>query len=130
MAGNDPDVEVVKAVNLRFYQAFGSLDIVEMGQVWERSDRAMCIHPGWRLLTGWEEIRESWEGIFSNTTLMHFNITETQVVVQGDCAWVSCVENIGSIMDGRATNFGVQATNVFVRSEGGWRMVHHHASGG
>ena len=128
MAQNDAEVEAVKAVNLRFYQAFGSLDIEEMERVWETSDRAMCVHPGWRLLIGWGDIKASWEGIFYNTTLMHFNITDTRVVVQGDSAWVSCVENISSVMDGRATNFGVQATNVFVRSEGAWRMVHHHAS--
>ena len=53
---------------------------------------------------------------------MHFNITDTRVVIQGDSAWVSCVENISSVMDGRATNFGVQATNVFVRSGG--RVAH------
>ena len=129
MSGSEPDVEAVKATNLRFYQAFGSLDIAEMQQVWETSPRAMCLHPGWRLLTGWEEIRASWEGIFGNTTLMHFNITDTQVVVHGDCAWVSCVENISSVIDGRAANYGIQATNVFVRSDDGWRMVHHHASG-
>ena len=128
MAESDAEVEAVKAANLRFYQAFGSLDLDEMDQVWENSARAMCVHPGWRLLTGWRDIRSSWEGIFYNTTLMHFTITDTRVVIQGDSAWVSCVENISSVMDGRATNFGVQATNVFVRGEGGWRMVHHHAS--
>ena len=128
MSGSEPDVEAVKAANLRFYQAFGSLDIDEMQQVWETSPRAMCLHPGWRLVTGWEEIRASWEGIFYNTSLMHFNITDIQAVVQGDFAWVFCVENISSVTDGRATNFGIQATNVFVRSDDGWRMVHHHAS--
>ena len=128
MAESDAEVEAVKAANLRFYQAFGSLDIEEMEQVWETSARATCIHPGWRLLTGWRDIRASWEGIFYNTTLMHFNITDAQVVVQGDSAWVYCVENISSVLDGRANNFGVQATNVFVRNEGRWRMVHHHAS--
>ena len=129
MSSSEPDVEAVKAANLRFYQAFGSLDIAKMQQVWETSPRAMCLHPGWRLLTGWEEIRASWEGIFYNTSLMHFNITEIQVVVQGDSAWVFCMENISSVTDGRAINFGVKATNVFVRSDDGWRMVHHHASG-
>ena len=128
MAESDAEVEAVKAANLRFYQAFGSLDLDEMDQVWENSARTMCVHPGWRLLTGWRDIRSSWEGIFYNTTLMHFTITDTRVVIQGDSAWVSFVENISSVMDGRATNFGVQATNVFVRGDGGWRMVHHHAS--
>ena len=61
---------------------------------------------------------ESWEGIFYNTSLMHFNITSAQVIIQGDCAWVSCVENITSVVDARATNFAVQATNIFIRAGG------------
>ena len=129
MAGDDPDVNAVKAANLRFYEAFGSLDIDLMERVWETSDRVLCIHPGWQLLMGWEEVRKSWERIFYNTTLMHFTITGAQMIIQGDSAWVSCIENITSVVDARATNLAVQATNIFVRGEGGWRMVHHHASG-
>ena len=129
MAGDDPDVNAVKAANLRFYEAFGSLDIDLMERVWETSDRVLCIHPGWQLLMGWEEVRKSWERIFYNTTLMHFTITGAQVIIQGDSTWVSCIENITSVVDARATNLAVQATNIFVRGEGGWRMVHHHASG-
>ena len=129
MALEDADVEAVRAANLRFYNAFGSLDIDEMDRIWETSERVLCIHPGWRLLTGWEKVRKSWESIFDNTTLMHFAITDAQVTVQGDCAWVSCLENITSVVDGSASNFAIQATNVFVRGNSGWFMVHHHGSG-
>jgi len=129
MGQDDSDVGAVIAANLRFYEAFGSLDIQEMEKVWEPSHRVLCIHPGWRLLTGWEQVRKSWEAIFNNTSLMQFNITDTQVTVHGDSAWVSCVENITSVVDGRASNFSVQATNIFVQVEGGWLMVHHHGSG-
>lgn len=128
MSQENGDVGDVLATNLRFYEAFGSLNIDEMGNVWESSERVLCIHPGWKLLRGWEDIRKSWEGIFYNTTLMHFTITDAVAIIQGDCAWVSCVENITNVVDGRATNFGVQATNIFIRGEGGWRIVHHHAS--
>ena len=128
MSPDKSDVDAVTAANLRFYEAFGSLAIEDMDKVWENSDRVLCIHPGWRALVGWEEVRKSWEGIFYNTTLMHFNLTETQVVVHGDSAWVTCVENITSVVDGSASNFGVQATNVFVRDDDGWVIVHHHGS--
>lgn len=54
MSEADPDVGAVLAANLRFYDAFGSLDIEEMDVAWEHSQRVMCLHPGWRLLTGWD----------------------------------------------------------------------------
>ena len=129
MSQDNPDAEAVTQANLKFYEAFGTLDINEMDKIWEHSDRVLCIHPGWPVLVGWERVRRSWEGIFLNTSLMHFNITGAQVVVQGDSAWISCIENITSVVDGRATNFAVQATNIFARGEDGWRVVHHHGSG-
>ncbi len=129
MSQGDSDVQAVLAANLRFYEAFGSLDIGEMDKIWEPSDRVLCIHPGWAVLKGWERVRKSWEGIFYNSTLMHFSISDAQAIVEGDCAWVSCVENITSVVNARASDFAVQATNVFVRGdEGAWLMVHHHAS--
>ena len=122
------EVEAVGAANLAFYEAFSSLEIERMANVWEQSKRATCVHPGWRALFGWEVIRESWENIFSNTALMHFNITGVKVEVQGDVAWVSCVENITTLLEDKAMDFAIQTTNVFVRAEEGWRMVYHHGS--
>ena len=129
MGQGSSDIESVTEANGRFYEAFSSLDIQRMAEVWEASERAMCVHPGWRPLAGWEPIRESWESIFENANLMHFNVTDVKVMVEGDCAWVSCLENITSVVVGRANQYAVWATNVFVRAEGGWRIVHHHASG-
>jgi ketosteroid isomerase-like protein len=122
------DTEAVKTANLGFYQAFSALDVEQMSRVWEPSHRALCVHPGWSALSGWEAIRKSWQSIFDNTALMHFNITGVNVVIQADCAWVSCVENITTVVEGRATEFAVQATNIFVRAGDSWRMVHHHGS--
>ena len=129
MGRGSSDIESVTEANQRFYEAFSSLDIQKMEGVWETSERAMCVHPGWRPWTGWEPIRESWESIFENANLMHFNVTDVKVAVEGDCAWVSCLENITSVVEGRANQYFVWATNIFVRAESEWRIVHHHASG-
>ena len=126
---SDPtEIEAVKAANQRFYDAFGALDIQMMDEVWEASEQALCVHPGWEPLVGWDQIRPSWAGIFDNSTLMHFNLRYVNVGVQGDSGWVTCVENITSVLQGRASNFGVLATNIFVRTPSGWRMTAHHAS--
>ncbi len=138
MQPDSADIEAVKAANQRFYEAFGTLDIREMDEVWEASGRAMCVHPGWQPLVGWDSIRTSWAGIFDNTTLMHFNVHYVNVVVHGDSAWVTCVENISSVLQGRAnissvlqgraSNFGILSTNIFVRTPEGWKMSAHHAA--
>ena len=64
-------VEEIKAANQRFYDAFSDLDIAGMDRVWENSERAMCVHPGWSPLVGWESVRMSWERIFQNLSLIH-----------------------------------------------------------
>tara|TARA_B100000315_G_C14548755_1_gene574600 strand:- start:244 stop:651 length:408 start_codon:yes stop_codon:yes gene_type:complete len=134
MHSNGPDVEsdmrAIKEANQRFYDAFGALNLAAMEAVWENSERVLCVHPGWPPLLDWELIRESWERIFDNATLMHFNIRQVNAAVQGDCGWVTCVENITSVLQGRAGDYSVLATNIFVRSAPGWRMTAHHASPG
>ena len=130
MQSDTTDIEAVKEANGRFYEAFGALDVQAMDEVWDTSDRALCVHPGWQPLVGWEPIRASWQGIFDNTTLMHFNIQYVNVAVEGDCGWVTCYERISSVLQGRASNFGILATNIFIRTLSGWRMTAHHASPG
>lgn len=128
MESDPANIEAVKEANQRFYDAFGALDIQDMEGVWETSDRAMCVHPGWEPLVGWEAIRASWAGIFDNSTLMHFNIQSVNVVADSNTGWVTCIENISSVLQGRASNFGIVATNIFVRTAQGWRMIAHHGS--
>ena len=130
MDSNGPEIEAIREANQRFYDAFGALDIELMEAAWDPSERAMCVHPGWPALVDWDPIRDSWQRIFDNATLMHFNISYLNTAVQGDCGWVTCIENISSVLQGQASNFAVLATNIFVRTPLGWRMVAHHASPG
>ena len=123
-------VEEIKAANQRFYDAFSALDISGMDRVWENSERAMCVHPGWTPLVGWDAIRQSWDRIFQNANLMQFQVRYLNVVVQGEFGCVTCVESITSVVQRHASNFSTFATNIFARYEDGWRMVGHHASSG
>jgi ketosteroid isomerase-like protein len=130
MLPDSPEIEALKVANQLFYEAFGALDLPKMEGVWLDSNQALCVHPGWPPIVGWDPIRESWRRIFNNTTLMHFNIQYVSALVQGDCGWVTCVEHITSVLQGKADNFGILSTNIFVQTPQGWRLVAHHASPG
>ena len=121
-------VEELKAVNQSFYDAFSDLDISIMDNVWEDSQRVVCVHPGWTPLIGWEAVRMSWDRIFQNANLMQFQVRYLNIVVQGEFGSVTCVEGITSVVAGTASNFSTFATNIFARREDGWRMIAHHAS--
>jgi ketosteroid isomerase-like protein len=95
-----------------------------MSDVWEHSDRAACVHPGWERLTGWGAISASFFALFQGGQPLQFILTGERVAAQGDLAWVSCDENILSSEVGGT----VAALNLFSRQDGTWRMVVHHGS--
>ena len=122
------DAAEIEEANARFYRAFESLDISRMDQVWSHGDHVRCIHPGWRLLSGWEAVRQSWEAIFKGSGEMRFSISDVDVHVDRHVAWVTCTENILSHARGQVAVTALLATNVFERPGGEWLMTHHHAS--
>jgi ketosteroid isomerase-like protein len=117
-------VREVLAANQAFYEAFEHGDIDAMSEVWEHSDRVVCTHPGWGSLRGWGAVSGSWVALFGGGSALQFIVTSEHVDVVGDAAWVTLDENLLSDQGAAA----VSAVNVFARTDGGWRMVVHHAS--
>lgn len=151
VASTESPEQAVREANRRFYQAFAALDLERMDEVWLHEDWVECVHPGWDLLLGWEEVRESWARIFSSTQRMKVELSSVWVRVEGDVAWVACTEHVTSTFERGFDQALVQATNIFVRrpiaenapteaemgrpSAGArqparyrWHMVAHHAS--
>jgi len=124
----DDDAAEVEEANARFYRALESLDISQMDQVWSHGDHVRCIHPGWCLLSGWNAVRQSWEAIFGDSSEMRFSISDVDVHVESDLAWVTCGENILSQARGQIAVTTLLATNMFERRGSDWLMIHHHAS--
>lgn len=111
--------------NDAYYDAFERADLAALGQLWEPTERAVCTHPGWGMLRGWERIRDSYAAIFRGRRLQ-FIVTDADVQVEGDVAWVTCDENLW----GEGVTGTVSALNLFVRDpvDRRWRLVAHHAS--
>jgi len=122
----DPD-QVIEA-NLKFYFALESLDVDLMDEVWATDGSAVCVHPGWNRLDGWEAIRASWEQIFRNTKFMRVDVSEVSVEVHGHVAWVMCLENITTSIDEEMRRAQAYATNIFIFDDNRWMLALHHAS--
>ncbi len=110
------------------YRAFESLELETMEAVWLRDPKIVCIHPGWRSLSGWGPVMQSWERIFQSTFEMKFAVRELELLQNGDLAVVLCEENLTQRgYDGIARST-VLATNVFERVGQKWMLVMHHGS--
>jgi len=96
-----------------------------MSDLWERSERATCTHPGWPTLRGWGPIAASFFALFQGPQDLQFLLTEERVQVHGDAGWVTVDENLLGAQGGAT----VAAVNLFVRDAlGAWRLVCHHGS--
>jgi ketosteroid isomerase-like protein len=109
----------VLAANEAFYAAFAERDASAMDGLWAASAPVACIHPGWDVLVGREEVMESWEAILDNPTAPRIRCSRPSAQVLGDTAFVVCLEEV--------SGSELIATNVFTREEGRWKLVHHQA---
>lgn len=110
-----------------FYQAFENGDLSAMMQVWADDDTIACAHPMGKLLQGRTAVRESWRQLFSGDQRMHFRVQHQQIRQSESIAVHSVLETIYLHGDNRPRP-PIIATNVYVRTEQGWRIVLHHAS--
>jgi hypothetical protein len=118
------DLQGLRAANQRYYEAFEASDLDAMSEVWERSDRALCTHPGWSMLRGWGHIAASFMALFQTPGSLQFVLTEDRPVIVGDVGWISLDENLL----GDDSGVTVSAINLFTRHGERWRMVAHHGS--
>jgi len=110
-----------------FYEALTKADLDAMMAVWADDDDIYCVHPNGARVSGVESVRESWRQIFSSGQTLRFQLRESQVVQGMMLSVHSVYEHITIAGETRARNPMI-ATNVFLRTERGWRMVAHHAS--
>ena len=122
------DREQVLEANRAFYQAFESLEIEKMEKMWLQEPHIVCIHPGWRRLSGWGPIMNSWERIFESTFEISFELSDVDVMVRGDVAVVVAQENLTQRGYDGTMRGVVMSTNVFERVGNRWYLVLHHGS--
>lgn len=120
------DEEEILAGNEAFYAAFNARDADSMELLWAERAECVCLHPGAPAIHGRTAILRSWRAILGSRHAPRIDVESARVVILGETAMVLCCERVGNR---RGTESAIlAATNVFVREQDGWRMVHHHAS--
>ena len=109
-----------------FYEALEKNDLAAMMEVWAEDEEIVCVHPGSPRLVGYEQVRESWARIFASGQKLSVRLTNAIHIGSGMVAVHSAHENLTVAAD-RTAGIAV-ATNVYLRSGDGWRIVAHHAS--
>ena len=118
MAVSVDEVEVL-AQNRAFYAAFRQRDLDSMDELWAQHAKVACVHPGWQPIRGREQVMASWRAILGQSSVPQVRCADASAHVMGDTAFVLCEELLG---EGRLV-----ATNIFVREDDNWRLVHHQS---
>jgi ketosteroid isomerase-like protein len=126
--GVQSEIERVRNQNDRFYEALSGQNLIRLEQLWSHSAYVRCVHPGWQMVTGWENIRESWRKLFTSKICLTVEPETAEVTLHGRIAVVTCRATMTSFtLDGSKMTTTL-ATNVFEKTRGRWQLILHHAS--
>jgi uncharacterized protein (TIGR02246 family) len=110
-----------------FYEALERGDLEGMMAVWAEDEEIICVHPTGPRLSGPDQVRESWAKIFAGGGGARVQITR-QVAVTGMMIAVHSVHENFTVEGDARSQVPIVATNVYLRTAAGWRMIVHHAS--
>ncbi|RYZ11615.1 MAG: DUF4440 domain-containing protein [Comamonadaceae bacterium] len=116
-------------VEASFYDALQRGDIEALMACWADEDDVICVHPGAPRLIGVAAIRESFEGMFGHGAI-HATVDRVRKIESVASAVHNLIERIEVMTDEGARHAYVVATNVYMKTAQGWRLVAHHASPG
>ena len=110
-----------------FYEALEHADLDAMMSVWAEDEEIVCVHPGGTRLVGYDAVRAGWEQQFAGDTRLKFRLDQVVVIDTVGLALQNAIEHVAAAGGGNPRGAAF-ATNVFLRTPSGWRMVLHHAS--
>ncbi len=130
MRGAMDDVEQeVLAATQKLYDAIEDMittgDLTRMDEAWLHSDDVTARHPMDNWAVGWPAIRATWEvtASFARKDRGGGQVHELKPFVHGDIAYVAVVFQAAPSWGGEK----IMCTNVLLKRDGKWKIVHHHA---
>jgi len=116
-------------VEAQFYEALREADIDKLMAVWAEDEEVLCVHPGGLRLVGLAAVRASYEALFKHGPVP-LEPENLHRVVSLSCAVHSLLEKMLLRTPEGPRHGWVLATNVYLKTSQGWRMVTHHGGPG
>ena len=111
-----------------FYDAIQRADLEAFMSVWAEDEEVLCILPSGPRITGYANIREAWRRIFAAGHKFEIHLSHP-VILPGMLVTVhSLHETIIVTENDEMQTAPILATNIYLRTARGWRMMVHHAS--
>lgn len=110
-----------------FYEALEAADAEAVAELLLEDDDVACVHPGGPRLVGYSAVRDSWAAIL-NRGPVQVRSTLAKSLETPTVALHNVIEEV-VVGEGRQRQVvSVIATNAYVKTAAGWKMILHHAS--
>ncbi len=115
-----------------FYEAIRRADLDAFMSVWAEDEEILCILPNSPRFSGYNHIREAWRRIFNSGHRFSIEVSQrlvmpSMLVTVHNVMEIICMfDDASEKTQGKVTP--VLATNVYIRSAAGWRLLVHHSS--
>lgn len=113
----------------QFYEALQSADLERLMEVWADEDEVSCVHPGGPRVVGLGAIRAAFETVFAQGPIS-VHPERVRRLQTNDSAVHQVLERVQVQGPEGQQSAWVIATNVYLKTAMGWRMLVHHASPG
>lgn len=110
-----------------FYEALEAADADALADLWLDDEEICCVHPGGGRLVGPADVMASWRSILSRGPI-HIRAVSSQSLETPTMAVHNVVEEVVLTQNNQQHVVRVVATNAYLKTPSGWKMVLHHAS--
>jgi len=110
-----------------FYEALEAGDADAVADLWLDDDDICCVHPGGPRIVGSAAVRASFAAILSAGPL-RVQASQRKTLETPTVSLSNVVEELLVVQGRQQRVVHVLATNGFVKTPAGWKMVLHHAS--
>jgi ketosteroid isomerase-like protein len=120
----------VDDIEAKFYEALQQGDLDKLMACWADDEDIFCVHPGAARLIGPEAIRMAYENLFAHAGSLNVQAHRVRKIEAMGSEIRSVIERLFIMTPDGQHEAHVLATNVYMKTVQGWRMVVHHVSPG
>jgi len=110
-----------------FYEALDGADIEALGDLLLQDDDVACIHPGSARILGYPAVRASWAAMLAAGPI-RIRVLARRSFESPTLAVSTLIEELVILQGGARQVVHVLASNAYVKTPGGWKMVLHHGA--
>jgi ketosteroid isomerase-like protein len=124
------DAEAIKAANAGYYAALSARDAGALDRVWDHGGQVFNIFGVSKApMIGWSAVKSGYEDLFNRFPEISVSMADPSIRQDADSAVIVGVETQkAKLPNGEVVNVFLPATNIFVKRDGRWLLVHHHSS--